>query len=94
LSRTFGKAPRVNSLPAGMVPRGLWREQSVGHWGHQRNEVRRDGADGRAPKPKKFEGRRVWDVRQLDRAFDKLDGDDDPENPWGRQREQGGSLHD
>lgn len=40
-------------------------------------------ADGRMPKPKKIDSRKVWDVRALDRAFDALpsDGDDD-HNPW------------
>jgi hypothetical protein len=39
--------------------------------------------DGRMPKPKKIDSRRVWDVRALDQAFDALpsDGESD-QNPW------------
>ena len=40
-------------------------------------------ADGRMPKPKRIDGRRVWDVRSLDQFFDDLPGGDDSEhNPW------------
>jgi hypothetical protein len=81
------KTPRVSTLPVGMVPRGLSREQSADYYGISATKFDEMVADGRAPKPKKIDGRRVWDIRQLDRAFDKLDGDEDPENPWGRQRE-------
>lgn len=39
--------------------------------------------DGRMPKPKKIDGRRVWDRLAVDRAFDDLDGGADVEvNPW------------
>jgi predicted DNA-binding transcriptional regulator AlpA len=37
--------------------------------------------DGRMPKPKRINGRVVWDRRQLDDAFEALpDGED--QNPW------------
>jgi len=29
-------------------------------------------ADGRMPAPRRIDGRRVWDVRELDLAFDSL----------------------
>ncbi len=29
-------------------------------------------ADGKMPKPKQIGGRKVWDVRELDPAFDEL----------------------
>ena len=39
--------------------------------------------DGRMPGPKRIGGRRVWDVRALDRAFDLLPGDvEKSNNPW------------
>lgn len=35
------------------------------------------------PKPKRIDGRRVWDHRQVDRAFDLLEGGSAVEdNPW------------
>ena len=33
--------------------------------------------DGRMPKPIPIDGRRVWDIRKLDAAFDALSSDDD-----------------
>lgn len=40
--------------------------------------------DGRMPKPKTIDGRVVWDLIKLDRAFEVLpDQDGAPEgNPW------------
>ena len=29
-------------------------------------------ADGRMPAPRKVDGRKIWDIRQLDLAFDAL----------------------
>jgi len=40
-------------------------------------------ADGRMPAPKRIDGRRVWNRRQVDRAFDLLEGGGAVEdNPW------------
>lgn len=33
-------------------------------------------ADGRMPKAKEIDRRRIWDIRRLDQAFDALDGDE------------------
>ena len=39
--------------------------------------------DGRMPPPKLIDTRRVWDIRQLNSAFDRLPGgDDDDQNEW------------
>lgn len=38
--------------------------------------------DGRMPKPKEIDARRVWDIRALDVAFDSLSSESDA-NPWG-----------
>ena len=83
----LGKTPRVSSLPLGMAPRGLSREQAADYVNVGTTKFDELVADGRMPKPKRIDGRRVWDIRKLDKAFDALDGDDDPDNPWGRQRE-------
>jgi excisionase family DNA binding protein len=39
--------------------------------------------DGRMPKPKEIDRRRVWDIRRLDASFDALEGDDDGSEPSG-----------
>lgn len=43
--------------------------------------------DGRMPKAKTVDRRRVWDIRQLDLAFDALPGGDDEDAPSPRKGE-------
>lgn len=63
--------------------RGLSRVEAADYIGVSASKFDVLVADGRMPKPKKIDGRRVWDVRALDRCFDALLGDDDAEhNPW------------
>ena len=41
--------------------------------------------DGRMPVPRCIDGRKVWDIRDLDLAFDTLPREDPPaEGSWGR----------
>jgi hypothetical protein len=40
--------------------------------------------DGRMPKPKRIDGRTVWDRIKLDEAFAALDDDAVPKNEWDR----------
>jgi excisionase family DNA binding protein len=37
---------------------------------------------GRMPKPREINSRRVWDIRELDIAFDRLPGGSAAANPW------------
>ncbi len=63
--------------------RGLSRVEAAGYIGVGASKFDAMVADGRMPKPKKIDGRRVWDVRSLDRSFDALPGGDDSDyNPW------------
>jgi hypothetical protein len=39
--------------------------------------------DGRMPSPKKIDACRVWDIHQLDAAFDALPGGGDGDDEWG-----------
>ena len=40
-------------------------------------------ADGRMPDPRRIDGRKVWDIRDLDGAFDNLPyADADNANSW------------
>lgn len=35
----------------------------------------------RMPAAKRIDGRRIWDIRKLDQAFDAIDGDEDDVQP-------------
>ena len=67
-----------------MPVRGLNREAAAAYVGVGTTKFDELVADGRMPKPKRIDGRRVWDVRALDLAFDDLPGDD-ARNPWDEQ---------
>jgi hypothetical protein len=40
-------------------------------------------ADGRMPTPRRIDGRKVWDIRDLDMAFDALPRETAPGGSWG-----------
>lgn len=68
-----------------ILPRGLQLAQAARYVGVGVTKFGEMVADGRMPKPRRIDGRKVWDVHELDDAFDALphDGDDDEsENPW------------
>ena len=65
-------------------PRGLDREEAAAYVGVGVTLFDEMVGDGRMPKPKVINSRRVWDVRKLDKCFDALpdvDGERDA-NPW------------
>jgi predicted DNA-binding transcriptional regulator AlpA len=39
--------------------------------------------DGRMPGPRRIDGRKVWDIRAIDVAFDRLPGEDSAGNRTG-----------
>jgi hypothetical protein len=39
-------------------------------------------ADGRMPRPKRIDSRKVWDRIKLDEAFAALDDEAGPKNEW------------
>jgi excisionase family DNA binding protein len=60
------------------VPRrGLSRDEAAMYLGISSGKFDQLVADGRMPGPKRIDGRRVWDVRALDVAFDRLPGEND-----------------
>jgi predicted DNA-binding transcriptional regulator AlpA len=60
------------------VPRrGLSREEAAMYVGISANTFDALVADGRMPTPLRIRARKVWDIRQLDLAFDALS----PDNP-------------
>jgi predicted DNA-binding transcriptional regulator AlpA len=63
--------------------RGLSRGEAAEYIGVGVSKFDTMVGDGRMPKPKRIDGRRVWDRRQVDRAFDLLEGGSAVEdNPW------------
>lgn len=63
--------------------RGLSRTEAADYIGVGASKFDAMVSDGRMPKPKKIDGRRVWDVRSLDRSFEALPGGQDSDyNPW------------
>ena len=63
--------------------RGLSRAESAGYIGVGTSKFDSMVSDGRMPKPKRIDGRRVWDRHAVDRAFGKLPGDEQSEiNPF------------
>ena len=62
-------------------PRGLSRTEAAAYVGVSPSLFDGMVKDGRMPQPKQINSRRVWDRRQVDRAFDALPQPGD-ENPW------------
>ncbi len=66
------------------VPRrGLSRTEGALYVGISPTKFDELVADGRMPRPIQIERRKVWDVRELDLAFDALPRDDAGGNSWG-----------
>lgn len=62
--------------------RGLRRIEAAIYVGISPSKFDEMVADGRMPKAKKIDGATVWDIVQLDRAFEALP-DGEGTNPWG-----------
>jgi len=77
-------AERTNVLPASLAPRGLSRAQAAAYVGVSPGLFDAMVEDGRMPRPRHANARRIWDRIQLDDAFACLptDGAPDVENPW------------
>ncbi len=77
-------AVRESVLPAGVLPRGLSRVQAAEYIGVSPTKFDQMIKDGRMPKPKRIDGRTVWDRLKLDEAFAALDTDDSGDDRWGQ----------
>jgi hypothetical protein len=73
-----------NPIPASGLRRGLSRREAADYIGVSPTLFDRAVVEGRMPKPIRFYGRVLWDVRKLDRAFTALDPEDTNDDPWGR----------
>jgi len=74
--------PRYDALPANLPPRGLAREAAAQYIGISPGKFDEMIVDGRMPKPVQIDGRKVWDRRALDMAFEALGGGADTHNEW------------
>ena len=75
-------SPAVSSLPVSLAPRGLSRAQAAEYIGVGVTKFDELVDDGRMPRPKRIDGRIVWDRIKLDEAFDALDDEGGPSNEW------------
>jgi predicted DNA-binding transcriptional regulator AlpA len=57
-------------------PRGLCRAEAADYIGVSASLFDKLVADGRMPAPKRINSRNIWDIRQLDLAFEDLPSDD------------------
>lgn len=76
---------KASPLPSGLAPRGLSRQLAAAYIGIGTTKFDEMVADGRMPKPKRVDGRVLWDRFALDGAFEALPTDgqaDQEENPW------------
>ena len=64
-----------------ITPRGLSRTEAARYIGVCPSKFDQLVKDGRMPKPIKIDGRVVWDIKELDDAFEELK-DERPSNPW------------
>lgn len=68
--------------------RGLSCAESADYIGVSVTKFLEMVGDGRMPKAKEIDRRRVWDIRKLDAAFDELPGDEGfDDQGFSRQRE-------
>lgn len=74
--------PKGRPLPTNLAPRGVAREEAAAYIGIGATLFDRMVQAGTMPRPKTIGGRRVWDVRALDRAFSALPSEGDDNNPW------------
>ncbi|MFN3806759.1 XRE family transcriptional regulator [Asticcacaulis sp.] len=69
-------APRVR-----IEPRGLGRVDAAAYIGISPAKFDQLVDDGRMPRPRRADGRILWDRFALDDAFERLPSDDDGLNP-------------
>ena len=61
------------------VPRrGLSHDEAAMYIGISSGKFDKMLADGRMPNPRRIDGRKVWDIRDLDVAFEALPREDGP----------------
>ena len=66
----------VAAAGVGVARRGLSRLEAAAYIGISPSKFDQLIADGRMPGARRIDGRKVWDVRELDLSFDDLPRDD------------------
>lgn len=79
MSDTERRSRRGDILPLSCPPRGLSRLEAAAYIGVSPTFFDDLVDEGRMPKPKRINTRRVWDRLALDQAFSALPGEDDDE---------------
>jgi excisionase family DNA binding protein len=59
--------------------RGLSRIEAAEYVGISPSKFDQMTADGRMPGPRRIDGRKVWDIRELDLAFEALPSENSPD---------------
>ncbi len=77
-------AEKLSILPPSLAPRGLSRVQGAAYVGVGPTKFDEMVADGRMSKPKRVDGRNIWDRLALDEDFAALPSDEDA-NPWDQE---------
>lgn len=72
---------RSDALPVSLPPLGLGREVAAQMLGISAVKFDELVKDGRMPKPKRIDARRVWDRREIELAFSALPAEAGP-NEW------------
>jgi hypothetical protein len=72
---------RGSALPSGALPRGLCREAAAEYVGVGTTKFDEMVRDGRMPKPRQIDARRIWDRYALDLSFEALPTEAE-RNPW------------
>ena len=61
-----------------VLRRGLTHDEAAMYVGISPGKFDQMLADGRMPTPRRIDGRKIWDIRDLDMAFDLLPREDSP----------------
>lgn len=72
-----GALTRAHVLPSSLPPIGLSREMAATYIDVSPSKFDEMVKDGRMPRPKQIDARRVWDRLKLERSFALLPGDED-----------------
>ncbi len=72
MTRIQDNSPRGSTLAFSLTPRGICRVAAAAYIGVSSCKFDELVADHRMPAPKRIDGRKVWDLRDLDLAFDAL----------------------
>ena len=69
--------PRYGALPKQLAPRGPGRKAAAQYVGISAAKLDEMVKDGRMPRPKRIDGRKVWDRYAIDLAFDELPAEEE-----------------